>query len=221
MKDYIVFYSAINTAKTIEDLTPALERLSGNNALRMLNAKYFILMPEMDPVVNSKALGNCWFADTVIFAGNANQELSLLNRIDPGWQAVADIRFKETIKNSSFRGTGSDKISLVSYKPNELIYKASSVSERLAVFSEIYYPAGWKAYIDGKESDHVRVNYLLRSMVVPAGDHEIRFSFKPESYFTGNKISFASSVIFILMAAGYLVWSFIRRRKNSENGSVQ
>lgn len=221
MKDYIFFYSAINTAKTIEDLSPAIEKLSGNNALRMLNAKYFIIMPEMDPIVNSKTLGNCWFADSVIFAGNANQELSLLNRIDPGRQAVADIRFKDIIKNSSFRGEEADRIELVSYKPNELIYKSGTIAERLAVFSEIYYPAGWKAYIDGKESDHVRVNYLLRGMVIPAGDHEIRFSFKPETYYTGNRISFASSVIFILMAAGYAVWSFSRRKKNPGDGSVQ
>jgi hypothetical protein len=221
MKDYFVFYSAINTAKTIEDLKPALEKLSGNNALRMLNAKYFIIMPEMDPVVNSKALGNCWFADTVIFAGNANQELSLLNRIDPGRQAVADIRFKEIIKNSSFHGGEGDRIGLVSYKPNELIYKSGSVTERLAVFSEIYYPAGWKAYIDGKESAHVRVNYLLRGLVIPAGDHEVRFSFKPDSYYIGNKISYASSAIFILMAAGYVVWSFRGRKKNTGDGSAQ
>jgi hypothetical protein len=219
MKDYVVFYSAINTAKSIEDLRPALDKLSGNNALRMLNAKYFIIMPEMGPVVNSKALGNCWFADTVIFAGNANQELTLLNTIDPGRQAVADIRFKEIIKNSSFHGGDSDRIELISYKPNELIYKTGSAAGRLAVFSEIYYPAGWKAYIDGKESDHVRVNYLLRGLVIPAGDHEVRFSFKPESYFTGNKISYASSAIFILMVAGYAVWSFRGRKKSTEDVS--
>jgi hypothetical protein len=221
MKDYIVFYSAINTAKTLEDLRPALNKLNGNNALKMLNAKYFIIMPEMDPIVNNMALGNSWFVDTLIFAGNANQELSLVNKIDPARLAVADIRFKEKIKNSSFPGGETDSIRLVSYKPNKLIYKTDSEADRLAVFSEIYYPEGWKAYIDGKESDHVRVNYLLRGMVIPAGEHEIRFSFKPESYFIGNKISYASSAIFLLMAAGYAVWSFTRRKKNPENDIAQ
>jgi hypothetical protein len=214
MKDYFVFYSAINTAKTLEDLRPALNKLYGNNALRMLNAKYIIIMPEMDPIVNSKALGNCWFADTLLFAGNANQELSLVNRIDPSRQAVTDIRFKEKIRSSTFNGSESDSIRLISYKPNELIYKSASSADRLAVFSEIYYPAGWKAFIDGKESDHIRVNYVLRGMVVPAGNHEIKFSFRPESYFVGNKISYASSAIFIMMVAGYAVWSFARRKKN-------
>jgi hypothetical protein len=221
MKDYFVFYSVINTAKTIDDIKPAIEKLNSNNALRMLNAKYYIIMPEMDPFVNNKALGNCWFADTVIFAGNANQELSLLNRIDPARQAVADIRFRENIKSASFRGGAGDKIELVSYKPNELIYKSGAAAERLAVFSEIYYPAGWKAYIDGKETDHFRVNYVLRGMVIPSGDHEIRFSFKPRSYYTGNNISYASSVIFILMAAGYAIWSFKNRKKNQEDGSAK
>ena len=221
MKDYVVFYTAISKAKTLDDLKPGLDRLSGNPALRMLNAKYYIIMPEMDPIVNSKALGNCWFADTLIYAGNANQELSLVNRIDPARQAVADIRFKENIKLSSFRAEAGDKIELVSYKPNELIYKSGSSGNRLAVFSEIYYPAGWKAFIDGKETDHIRVNYILRGMVIPAGEHEIRFSFKPASYITGNKISYASSAIFILMAAGYAVWSFKNRKKNQQDGSEQ
>jgi hypothetical protein len=221
MKDYIVFYSALNIARTFDDLKPAIERLNGNNALRMLNAKYYIIMPEMDPVVNEKALGNCWFADTLIFAGNANQELALVNRIDPASQAVADIRFSDLTKETSFRGGLGDKIELLSYKPNELVYKSVSEAERLAVFSEIYYPAGWEAFIDGKRSDHFRVDYVLRGMIIPSGEHEIRFTFRPESYYTGNMISYASSAIFILMAAGYAVWSFINRKKNLEDDPVQ
>jgi hypothetical protein len=221
MKDYIVFYSAISTAKTFEDLRPSLAKLNSNNALKMLNAKYFIIMPEMDPFVNDKALGNCWFADTLIFAGNANQELALVNRIDPSRQAVADKRFSDETKTTSFHGDDMDKIELVSYKPNELVYKSNTKSERLAVFSEIYYPAGWKAYIDGKETDHIRVDYVLRGMMIPAGDHEIRFSFRPESYYSGNKISYASSILFILMAAGYAAWTIKTRMKKTGNGQLQ
>jgi hypothetical protein len=217
MKDYMAFF----TVKTINDLPPVIDKLNNNTALRMLNAKYYIITPEMDPVRNEKALGNCWFADTLIFAGNANQELSLVTRIDPARQAVADIIFKDKMKTSSFPGGTGDKIELVSYKPNELIYKSGSAAERLAVFSEIYYPAGWKAYIDGKESDYIRVNYLLRGIAVPAGEHEIRFSFRPESYYAGNKISYASSAIFILMAAGYAFWSFKNRKKTVKDGSAK
>lgn len=75
----------------------------------------------------------------------------------------------------------------------------------LAVFSEIYYPAGWKSYIDGKESKYFRTNYVLRGMIVPSGNHEIKFSFKPSSYVVGNKISLASSIVFILLLSGYFI----------------
>jgi uncharacterized membrane protein YfhO len=83
------------------------------------------------------------------------------------------------------------------------VYKYTAGEEKLVVFSEIYYPAGWKSYIDGKESSYFRTNYVLRGMVVPAGTHEIKFSFKPSSYIIGNKISMASSVLLILIIAGY------------------
>jgi hypothetical protein len=184
----------------------------------MLNTRYYIILPDMDPIMNPKSLGNCWFADTLIFAGNANQELDLLNKIDPASQAVADIRFRESAAGSKFNTAPGDTISLVSYQPNELIYKSSAAGERLAVFSEIYYPAGWKAFIDGKESDHIRVNYILRGLALPAGEHEIKFSFRPASYYTGNKISYASSAIFLLMVAGYAAWSLINRKKTLQNG---
>lgn len=102
---------------------------------------------------------------------------------------------------------------LISYKPNELIYKYSSQGERLAVFSEIYYPAGWKAYVDGAEKSYFRTNYVLRGMVVPGGNHEIKFEFKPSSYYVGDTISLASSLIFILLVAGYFGYSFRNKTK--------
>jgi uncharacterized membrane protein YfhO len=82
----------------------------------------------------------------------------------------------------------------------------------VAIFSEIYYPAGWKSFIDGKEVPHFRANYVLRAMSVPAGDHEIRFSFEPSTYKTGNTISLASSVILILLLAGYIVSVLLKKR---------
>jgi hypothetical protein len=185
----------------------------------MLNTKYIILDPSIPPLVNNDIPGNAWFADTVLFASDANEELSLVNKIDPSRQAVIDVKFKNLVKAQSYPGKSSDKIELTSYKPNELIYKYSASGERLAVFSEIYYPAGWKAYIDGKEQEYLRTNYVLRAMVVPEGEHELKFEFRPASYYTGNKISLASSVIFILLVAGYFGTALLRKKAGGNGPS--
>ena len=150
-------------------------------------------------------LGNAWFVETPVIVENANEELSSINRIDPSKVAVIDKLFKDQIKNSSYPVSQGDKLELKSYKSNELIYSSRSQGENLAVFSEIYYPAGWKSYIDGKESNYFRTDYVLRGMIIPAGEHEIKFRFEPSSYITGNRISMISSLLFILLAAGYIL----------------
>lgn len=98
----------------------------------------------------------------------------------------------------------SDYIELVSYNPNHLEYHSATSSERIAVFSEVYYDAGWNAYIDGEHVDHFRVNYILRAMVVPPGEHEIEFHFNPRGYLIGERISLVSSVLLILLSGGIL-----------------
>jgi len=114
--------------------------------------------------------------------------------------------------------SGEGEIKLTEYKPNYLKYEANvTVNEQLAVFSEIYYPKGWKSLIDGKETDHFQVNFVLRAMVIPAGKHQIEFKFEPQSYFVGNKVSLASSILLLLAIAGYLIYVF--KLKNKNNGS--
>jgi uncharacterized membrane protein YfhO len=133
--------------------------------------------------------------------------------------ADVDVKFKNLVKESTYRTQPGDSIWLTSYKPNELVYNYSSSGERLAVFSEIWYPAGWKAFIDGKPSDYLRANWVLRGMVVPAGNHEVRFSFEPASYRTGNTVSLASSAIFVLLAAGYIILKLVNRKKVQQDVS--
>jgi hypothetical protein len=213
IKDMVYYNSLLSNAKVLEDLQPALLRLYSNTALKMLNAKYIIINPQMVPAVNNNVLGNVWFADTPVFVANPNEEISSMGKFDPAKQAVVDIRFKSQIANNSYTVAAGDTIMLISYKPNELIYKYSSLGERLAVFSEIYYPAGWKAYVDDVEKSYFRTDYILRGMVVPGGNHEIKFEFKPSSYYIGDKVSLASSLIFILLVAGYFGYSFRNKPK--------
>jgi hypothetical protein len=196
------------TVQSLEDLAAALKT---TNALNMLNTKYIIVDPAAPPLLNNNALGNAWFAERALMVENADEEITSINRFDPSREALIDVKFKEYIAQSSYPKNDGDTIYLESYKPNELIYKSSTSGEKLVVFSEIYYPAGWKSYIDGKEMPHFRTNYVLRGMVVPQGDHEIRFAFEPASYITGNKISLASSFLLILLVGGYIAFSIFKR----------
>ena len=200
IKEMNDFIGIVQNAKSMEDLNGALKE---SNALNMLNTKYIILSPDSQPAVNENAMGNAWFVETPVFVENADQEISGINKFNPSKEAIIDKRFRDEIKNSSYPVSESDTIALTSYKPNELIYNYSSAGERLVVFSDIYYPAGWKAYIDGAETNYFRADYVLRSMVVPEGKHEIKFVFDPASYSIGNKISLASSLLFILLLIGY------------------
>ncbi|MFC2087480.1 YfhO family protein [Bacteroidota bacterium] len=171
--------------------------------LNMLNTKYFIVRGNQnnsEARINPGALGNAWFVDTLIVVSGADAEIEALNNFDPATEAIVDESFSEYYEGFEFnRLNGKRSISLQSYAPNELIYNSSAENDQMAVFSEIYYPKGWQAFIDGQEHEHFRVNYVLRAMIIPAGDHEIEFHFKPKSYYTGNKISLASSSILIIL----------------------
>ena len=94
------------------------------------------------------------------------------------------------------------------YEPNRMVYTSESGTEQLAVFSEVFYEKGWQAFIDGEEVDHLRVNYLLRGLVVPGGSHEIVFEFRPKSYYTGTTISIISSLLLLLLCAGAIYLQF-------------
>lgn len=189
------------SAKTLDDIQAVFDRTTG---LNILNARYIIYNQDEPPLINQNALGNAWFVETPVIVENANAEIASINGLDASRVAVIDKLFNDQIKKSSYPVAAGDTLVLTSYKPNELIYSSKSQNENLAIFSEIYYPAGWKSFIDGKESSYFRADYVLRGMVVPAGTHEIKFSFEPSSYIIGNRISMISSVIFILLAAAYI-----------------
>ncbi|MEN9525656.1 MAG: hypothetical protein RLZZ256_1040, partial [Bacteroidota bacterium] len=109
------------------------------------------------------------------------------------------------------------KIELTRIDNDTLTYKSESVFPGFAVFSEIYYPKGWNAYIDGKKVDHYKTNYVLRGLVVPAGKHEIKFIFEPDSFKTGNRISYASSALILLILLGslFMAWKTERPKASA------
>jgi hypothetical protein len=179
------------------------------NVLNMLNTKYFIVpgddnRPQAQR--NPGALGNAWFVSKARWVANADEEMEALNDFNPSEEAIIDRRFESMVNGFAATVDTAAYIALVDYKPNELLYESRSDQSHLAVFSEIYYDKGWRAYLDGEPVPHFRVNYVLRSMVIPPGQHEIRFEFHPRAYFTGEKISLISSLLLIILFVGMVVY---------------
>jgi hypothetical protein len=172
--------------------------------LNMLNAKYIILKPNQPAVRNTNANGPAWFVSDVKVVANANKEMLASGSkalLDSKKQAVVHQEFKTQLNGLGQDSTSS--IKLLNYDPSELRYASNSKAKQLAVFSEIYYPAGWNCYIDGKKSGQtLRVNYLLRGVVVPSGKHEITWKFEPLTVQTGNTLAGLGSGLLLL---GFLV----------------
>lgn len=170
------------------------------NVLNMLNAKYFITA-DNSLMVNPDALGNAWFVDTVEIVDGADAEMDALDRIDPAVTAVADRRFSSVIEKAAAPAAPGDTIFETSYTPSSLTYSATTANGGLAVFSEVYFPWGWEATIDGKPTEIARVNYLLRAIAIPAGHHKIEMRFDPTSVSTTVGIARASVIIIYALLA--------------------
>lgn len=188
--------TSLRSASSMEEAEGVLGSLV---TLNMLNTRYIILDPGSSPLLNRYASGNAWFVNRVTMVENADAELEAVKSIDPAEVAVVDRRFAEQIPVTEMQATAGDTIWLASYEPNLLTYKTELSSERVAIFSEIYYKYGWKASIDGNPAEHFKANYVLRGMTIPAGSHTVTFSFEPESYRTGNKVSLAGSVLLLAL----------------------
>ena len=171
---------------------------------------------------NPNALGNVWLVDELKFVRNANDESDALKNTDLQHIAVVDSTYapNKTLLTSVISTTdANDRIVLDSAKMDRLYYSARTNSERLAVFSEIYYPYGWHATIDGQPAEHFRVDYILRAMLIPKGEHQIEFTFRPESVHKGEMLSLACVILTflaILGGAGYGIYQLVRRRRNSQ-----
>lgn len=197
-------------------------QLSNGNmkVYNMLNTKYFIGTNPQDrqPVaqLNQDALGACWLVKTIKYVNNADEEMNALDTFNPKDTVIIDKREQSKVPFApQFDSAAS--IKLIQNQNDKINYEFDAASNQFAVFSEVYYPAGWKAFIDGKETAIVRVNYALRGLPVPAGKHAIEFRFEPADVVLGNRIVLFSGIIsvLLLLGSGWYLW-----KQNSNPHSV-
>ncbi len=184
--------------------------------LDMLNMKYVIQQSKDGQpfaVPNPGAMGNSWFVKDYKVVENADSEMDALTNLNPLSTAILDKRFQGQVEGLNIVADSMATIKLTAYAPDQLNYRSVCESDQLAVFSDIYYPAGWNAYIDGKLSPHLRVDYVLRAMRVPSGTHEIMFKFEPDVFKIGEPIALASSSLLLLLGALTIFLSVREKKK--------
>lgn len=208
-------YSAVKLRR-YQDLIDAHISQKNPNVINMLNTKYIITRQGIYP--NDDAMGNAWFVDNVQFVPTPDDESNALYSLDLHTTAVADQKFRDVLTCEA-SPSAMDEIELVKFTPNRLTYKAYTAADRVAVFSEIYYPHGWHLYIDGKEAPIGRVNYVLRAAVIPAGEHTIMMEFVPDGL-VWDKLGYALVIIAILISLGCLGLSlryyFVSRKNEAK-----
>lgn len=231
-------YDVVEKSATVSEVSASLPYLK---TVSMLNGRYIIIGGEYPPVENAYAMGNCWFVDSFVPADTPDEEIALLASADLSREAVVGKDFQWALDlakaasdqieqvNSKAKGedkTSADMIALTHYAPNELRYSYKTGADRPVIFSEIYYPDGWKAWIEpagaygevreghyqptdkARERELFRADWILRGAILPAGEGEIVMRFEPESYQIGENISRASSItllIMLLLAIGGMI----------------
>lgn len=227
-KEIQSLYRAVDRSETILDVE---ENLPYMKVISALNGKYIILGAEYPPVENRYAKGNCWFVENYVAAASPDEEIALIETTDLDQTAIIGDDFKwaaeklqdlagesKTAESADVTDENeNDSIHLVHYAPNELKYDFNTGSERAVVFSEIYYPKGWKAWIEPKDSygevkngrylptenaekvELFRTDWMLRGAFIPEGEGTLIMRFEPDSYKLGQNISTASSIVLILL----------------------
>ncbi len=182
--------------------------------LNMLNTKYIIGGTEARAVItNPDANGAAWIVKNVIQVNSPDEEIATLNGLDTKSTAVVDVS-KFNLTNNEFNASGI--VNLIDYSPKSLTYEAEVNGDALAVFSEIYYPKGWKATIDGQKADILRTNYVLRALEIPSGKHTIKFEFAPMSYHVGNTVSWIANLILIGLFFTGLYFHFVAPKNQAD-----
>src|SRR5690606_1742125 len=201
--------------KKIQDLYDYQIAQQNVEVLNMLNIKYVISKDEEDqdiPLQNTDANGNAWFVKNVEKVANADEMMAAMKSFKSKQTAL--VYDNVQLSKTNFSDDSLSQIKLTNYQPNKLEYQSNNKADGFAVFSEVYYPKGWKITIDGNPAEMVEVNYTLRGLNVPAGNHKVVFSFEPEVVKTGSTISLITSIIVLLILAAGIF--FATRTKNQE-----
>lgn len=210
-------YSAVKLRR-YQDIMERHLANGNRKVINMLNTRWFIMKgPNDQPQAqqNPDALGNTWFVEKIRIVETADEEIDALNDFSPVSEAIVHQEFSNYVNGLTPNVSG--EIKLVEYEPNHLVYQSNTASEQFAVFSEVWYGPnkGWQAYIDGEAVEHIRANYILRAMKVPAGQHKVEFKFEPKLFDTGVLVSQISSLLILLGMLAYIAFWFKNKRKIS------
>ncbi len=194
-------YHAAKLKRFDELIQNQLSTSINQDVLDMLNAKYFITQDPQNGSYkmsrNATALGNAWLVKGVQFVKNSDEEMKAISSFDPKLEVVVDEKYKTMLDTTRLGADPTAFIKMESYNPDHLVYSYSAPRDVIAVFSEIYYDKGWNMYIDGEQKPYFRADYVLRAAQLTAGNHKVEFKFEPKSYYMGEKISLAGSVLLI------------------------
>lgn len=211
-------YHAAKPAK-IEELFDFHIYQGNMKVLNMLNVKYVIQQDEDGSsyaAVNPQANGNAWFVQRILPVASANEEIMTLKNFDEKQEAVM-LKSSATLP-LHYTADSLATIELTDYKPNKLAYTTNTNENGYAVFSEMYYEHGWNAYVDGKLVPHQNVNFALRGMEIPAGQHTIVFAFEPTVVALGSRISLGGLGIFVsLIVIWILCLVFVKKKQQKQD----
>ena len=203
-QDIIDFYLrpyAMTIVKALQDSADVMQVIKPMQVMHMLNTLYIIINPNGMPIVNPYAFGNVWFVDSYKFVQTPREEIEALNQEDLRRVAIINKKKYNHIKfpELSLNPDPERAIMLTYYQPDSLVYQSRSHNFEFAVFSEIYYPKGWKAYIDGKQTEIINTDFILRGLIIPPGEHKIVMVFRPDAIYKGRKIAMIGSILVGLM----------------------
>jgi hypothetical protein len=183
--------------------------------LNMLNVKYIIQQDEEGnsiPAINDDANGNAWFVEQLVPVSSADEEIGKLKDFNSKSQAIVNTKIYPKLTKLRYEVDSLAQIEVVDYRPDYIKYRSSNPNDGFAVFSEMHYPSGWNAFIDGEEQPHYKVDYALRGIKVPAGEHNIEFKFQPKVVETGSQIALISSILLGLVIVGSIGYSFVGKK---------